>query len=377
MIARRANLLLGLLFAAAIALPGLAMLAAGGRADAPFLRFTEQRSPAQFPPLDRGAVASGAYGRAFESAFGDALPGRSHLVEGYDAFRFLALGDNLSPKLVQGRDGWLFVTEERDYEDWAAQADDGDIAYLANVFLQRARWCRAHGSAYAVLIAPDKSTVYPQFLPPGFPQVRPSGMDRLLQALRERGVLAVDARPAIAAARQRGLTYSRGDTHWTDLGAYAAYRATMETLRPVGIADRIPFARLRFADVMRPSDLYALAGVGTLVDDRQVDVTFPARARDEALAVDPYASDPDLGQFERKRTVVADPSLPTAVVFGDSFLGRLHEFFAEDFRHMTELHYNPSYEAGLQFNEHVVATEHPTIVIQEVVERHLALPLQE
>ncbi len=114
-IERRANLLLIVLFAVAVALPGLAMLAAGGRADVPFLHFTEQRLPAPFPPWERGAMTSGAYGRDFESAFGDALPGRSHLVEGYDAIRYYGFGDTTTPVIVRGRDGWMFASEDRDY----------------------------------------------------------------------------------------------------------------------------------------------------------------------------------------------------------------------------------------------------------------------
>jgi alginate O-acetyltransferase complex protein AlgJ len=374
--ARRANLLLTVLFAVAVALPGLALLAAHGRADEPFLRFTEQRMPARFPSWSLSALASGGYGRAFESAFGDALPGRSRLLEDYDAIRFSGFGDNTSPDVVRGRDGWLFLAEDRDAREWAARADDGDIAYVANVFRARALWCRAHGSRYVVLIAPDKSTIYSDLLPAGFPQPRPSGMDRVLQALHDRGVPAVDVRPALAAAREGGLAYSRGDTHWTERGAYAAYRATMQVLRPLGIADRVPFDRLRFVDVSRASDLFAKSGVGTLLADRQVDATFPARSHEETLAVDPYASDPDLGQFQRVRTAVEDASLPTAVVFGDSFSWRLQKFFAEDFRHTTYLHY-PGTDDGLQFNEHVIAAEHPTIVIQELVERYIRHEWQE
>ncbi len=375
--ARRANLLLSALFVVAIALPGLAMLAAGGRADAPFLHFTEQRLPAAFPGWDGGAVASGTYGRAFESAFGDALPGRSHLVEGYDAIRYYGFGDTTTPVIVRGRDGFMFASEDRDYRHWAEGADDGDIGYVAQVFLQRARWCRAHGAAYLVFFAPDKSTIYPEELPPGFPQPARSAMTRVLAALRAAGVPGVDVRPAVTAAKAHGLAYSKGDTHWTDVGAYAAYRAVAEALRAAGVADRVPADRMQVQAAYRRGDFYAQEGVDWFEQDRQLDAVFPARAHDVRPDPDPYASDPDLSQFSIERSVNADPALPRAILFGDSFSWRLHKFFAEDFGALTTLRYPTPFYDGLQFNEHAIAVEHPRFVIQEVIERHLAHSMQE
>jgi alginate O-acetyltransferase complex protein AlgJ len=376
--ARRANLLLSVLFAVAVALPGLAMLAAGGRADVPFLRFTEQRLPAPFPPWERGALTSGGYGRAFESAFGDALPGRSHLVEGYDGIRYYGFGDTTTPVIVRGRDGWLFASEDRDYRRWAEHADDGDIGYVAQIFAQRARWCRAHGAAYVVFFAPDKSTIYPEELPADFPQPARSAMTRVLAVLRAAGVTAVDVRPAISAAKTRGLVYSKGDTHWTDIGAYAAYRAVAEALRGSGFIDRVPAAAMRMQVAYRRGDFYAQEGVDWFEPDRQLDAVFPARAHGVRPRPDPYASDPDLAQFSSvERSVNAASSRPRGMLFGDSFSWRLHRFFAEDFGALTTLRYPMRFDDALQFNEHAIAAEHPRFVIQEVIERHLAHPMQE
>jgi alginate O-acetyltransferase complex protein AlgJ len=376
-IERRANLLLIVLFAVAVALPGLAMLAAGGRADVPFLHFTEQRLPAPFPPWERGAMTSGAYGRDFESAFGDALPGRSHLVEGYDAIRYYGFGDTTTPVIVRGRDGWMFASEDRDYRRWAALADDGDIGYVAQIFAQRARWCRAHGAAYVVFFAPDKSTIYPEQLPADFPQPGRSAMTRVLAALRAAGVTTVDVRPAISAAKTQGLVYSKGDTHWTDIGAYAAYRAVAEALRESGFTDRVPAGAMRMQAAYRRGDFYAQEGVDWFEQDRQLDAVFAARAHDVRPQPDPYAGDPDLAQFSVERSVNASAAGSGAILFGDSFSWRLHKFFAEDVGTLTTLRYPTRFDDGLQFNEHAIAAEHPRFVIQEVIERHLAHPMQE
>ena len=279
--------------------------------------------------------------------------------------------------IVRGKHGWLFASEDRDYRRWAERADDGDIGYVAQIFLQRARWCRAHGATYLVFFAPDKSTIYPEELPAGFPQPARSAMTRVLAALRAAGVLTVDVRPALSAAKPQGLVYSKGDTHWTDVGAYAAYRAVAAALRASGFADRLPPGAVRMQAVSRRGDLAAQEGIDWFERDRQLDAVFAARAHGVRPRPDPFASDPDLAQFSVERSANADPARPRAILFGDSFTWRLRKFFSEDAGALTTLQYPMRFDDQLQFNEHAVAAEHPRFVIQEVLERHLAHPMQE
>ena len=114
--------------------------------------------------------------------------------------------------------------------------------------------------------------------PAGFPQPARSALTRVLAALRAAGVTTVDVRPAISAAKTQGLVYSKGDTHWTDIGAYAAYRAVAEALRESGFIDRVPADALRMQVAYRRGDFYAQEGVDWFEQDRQLDAVFPARA---------------------------------------------------------------------------------------------------
>ena len=60
----------------------------------------------------------------------------------------------------------------------------------------------------------------------------------------------------------------------------------------------------------------------------------------------------------------ASPSLPRAVIFRDSFASRLVPFLSEHFSRAVYLWQN-------DFDASVVAEEHPDVVIEEIVGRHL------
>ena len=63
-------------------------------------------------------------------------------------------------------------------------------------------------------------------------------------------------------------------------------------------------------------------------------------------------------------TEIGDRSLPRAVIFRDSFASRLVPFLSEHFSRAVYLWQN-DFDAG------AVLQEHPDVVIQEIVGRHL------
>jgi hypothetical protein len=82
-----------------------------------------------------------------------------------------------------------------------------------------------------------------------------------------------------------------------------------------------------------------------------------------ARVVDPPGAD-KLAEVGRLVTEIPGSSLPRAVIFRDSFTSRLFPFLSEHFSRAVYLWQN-------DFDAQVIADEHPDIVIQEIVGRHL------
>ncbi len=363
-----ASLVVVTIFAIALLLPIVLEALHGFSADNAFIRSTELRVPASFTALSRHTVASGAFQSGLEHSFDDAFPFRTAMIRAYGYAKYAWFGGTASDQVLRGRDGWLFLArDERSYID--GQPTDAALAQLAAVYATRAAWCRTHRIRYAFVLAPNKSTVYPGMLPDGLRPVTPSGADRLLSMLRAQGVEVIDTRSAVTKDAAGGDVYSHGDTHWNGRGAYAAQRAIVAALRSSGVTQRIDPSSVHEETVTSTGgDLLAMSGVSGLVTNRAIEERFPSRAqpRDDP-AVAAAALPP--GAYNVRPFALDDPSLPTLVLFGDSFSEGLAPYLAESFRRSLFLH--ALIPDAPSFNETLLTRIHPTIVLQELVERSL------
>jgi alginate O-acetyltransferase complex protein AlgJ len=158
-------------------------------------------------------------------------------------------------------------------------------------------------------VAPNSSTIYQDDLPwcarnPG----RKTEYDLFLSDLAERGVKAVDLRPALKAARSQGKVYLRHDSHWTPRGAIAGYNAVVE-------ADGHPDWRVDPATALGPptlvkgGDLARLAGVQDEVTEMVEEMTLPVKGADQTISEGVMAD----------HVIATGTPGKTVMVIGDSF----------------------------------------------------------
>jgi hypothetical protein len=358
----RADLLLTLLFLAAIALPLTANLLGVDGADPG----AENRELASFPRVDRSLASVTALPAGLAAWFEDHFAFRSRLVRWYGESRLFVLHASPSAAVVKGENGWFFYGDDKSVEDYANVEPMTEQA-LANwrAAVLRARdWLRARNIPYVFTIAPDKYVIYGEEMPADLARVGDlSRADQLFTALQDTG-LAVDVRPAIFDAKKRERVYQQTDTHWNERGALAAYQQIIEAVR--ARVPRTPAAwnRSDFANTDRTVEGLDLAGMMGLTRVlREVDMTLvPIRPR-RARVIEPAGARPT-DEEGRLVTEIDDPSLPRAVIFRDSFTSRLVPFLSEHFSRAVYLWQN-DFDAG------VVLQEHPDVVIQEIVGRHL------
>ena len=196
--------------------------------------------------------------------------------------------------------------------------------------------------------------------------VRINGMsraDQLYSALQDMG-LAVDTRPALFEAKARERIYQRTDTHWNERGAFAAYQQIINAVRTRVPATPPAWTRADFTSGARDVEAMDLAGMmGLKRVLREEDLMLvPIRPR-RARVIEPAGAVPT-AQEGRLVTEIADPTLPRAVIFRDSFTSRLVPFLSEHFSRAVYVWQN-------DFDSHVVEDERADVVIQEIVGRHL------
>ena len=315
----------------------------------------------------------------FEAYYNDHLGFRREMVRCYNLARLYGVAPEMlaspgmgekqgSPVLV-GRDGWLYFNRQGSLETFrcAKLFSQADLDQWETVLRQRRDWLAAKGIHYVVIVAPEKPTIYPEFLPRSLHRVgKVSRLDQLLEHVQKRasGINVVDVRGPLLEAKDTYPTYFRTDTHWNSFGAYIAYQHLMQAISAgvPGVAPAWPLADFDIELQQIPGmDLARM--LDSLMPPGDVNVAFtPRRPRETVRKTRP----PVAGSRACARTTNAAAPPVHAFVLHDSFYIGMMPFFEE---HWRQVDYYWMYD----FPHQAIDRERPQVVVQELVERSLTL----
>jgi hypothetical protein len=238
---------------------------------------------------------------------------------------------------------------------------------LHDLLVSRKKWAEGLGAEFLFVIAPDKTSIYPEFLPDWFDPIEgPSLTDQLVARLQAAGdVDFLDLRPALKEAKRGGRPlYYAGDTHWNSEGAFVGSSAVARWLHarhpavePLGDDDLVR-ARVRYQ-----GDLSRLLHLESSLEESSI----LARLKSPRSAPAPFPGDPTpIATWSRPAFAlqVADPRLPKALIYHDSFAEGMTPFLAECFQTSV-------FVPDLRITRSTTGGFKPDIVIFECVERTL------
>ncbi len=360
---RHADLVVIILFVAVIAAPALGLLLGLDRAT---ISEAEMRELAAWPQWSWVRRDVAAWPDKFQQYFEDHFAFRSRLIHWQTAVLWHLLRTSSSDTVIAGKHGWLFYADDGGFEDYL-QTDPFEPEQLERwrLTLDRAHdWLDKRGVHFLFVIAPDKQMIYPEHMPDSLHRMRDDyRADQLIAYLRAHSTIDVlDLRPAIIAAKPTALLYHLYDTHWNDRGALVGYQEIAKRLhRWFPVIQPLTRADFDSSPSTPSGDKTTMLG---LVDRGKVTMPglVPRRGR-SATIVEPQKPDP-YGEDGRVATEIAGTTLPRAVMFRDSFASRLIPYLSEHFSHIV-------YQWQSDFDVDLVQQEHPDVVIQEVVGRHL------
>ena len=331
-----------------------------------------------FPEMSWSASSLQAAGKSLASGWLDKnFPFRSTLIRWYNyssATLFGSMSSN-SPVVV-GKEGWLFLARDRTIdvlEEHRAvkPLSEAQMAHLAAVFEARRAWLSERGIRYLVVVAPNKNTIYPEFLPDAFAQVgETSRLDQVMAYLREKSPLNVlDLRPAMNEAKKNVQVFYATDSHWNANGAFPSYQAVIERLskdfpgmKPMPASD---FFAQGFTFL--GGDLSYMVGIEELITEQKFFMMSkaPLRARGQSTGI----FKPGYTQAAQASTM-DDPRLPKALFFHDSYFWDILGFLGEHFSRAVYVWVKPGL-GGKQslFDKELIEAEKPDVVIEEIAER--------
>lgn len=330
----------------------------------------ERRLGARFPERPRDLAAFAHWPGQAERSWNDYFGLRDHLLRLHSLLKIFVFGVAPSARHVLGVDRWLFLAADQSmaiHRGALPMAEPELDAWIRRLCLRR-EWLARHGVEYAFAFAPDKESIYPEFLPAPLAAAVAGArtrQDQLLDALRDRApdVRAIDLRPALRADKANDrpgdwLYYPYG-SHWTQRGATVACAELLRRLQP-----RFPALAVElFPDVARrdtrgPGDSEAATMyVGDLF--HQVDLAYAVPLRWPIRILEQRA--------ERDHFVAADPlhpERPSLVMMHDSFGPAMDLALAQAFGRTHSFSID-------KFDTELLERERPALVIEMRTERSL------
>ncbi|HEY9680495.1 MAG TPA: hypothetical protein V6C86_02790 [Oculatellaceae cyanobacterium] len=339
----------------------------------PTVSVQENRPLAQFPKLNTLRKDLAKFPPAFEQFYNDRFPLRLSLISAKNYLAYKLLHSSSNPLVNIGQQDWLFYNS---YGILPAQLNtqpftDRELQAWVRDLQARQSFCDKHGIKFVLVLAPEKGTMYPEFLPTGWTR-RPglSRLGQLQQYLRENtNIDFVDAQSLLSTEKQQGhKIYHSNDTHWNQRSAFLVSQQILAHLHKV----------LPAVEPVPPNDL--LDGHDTFTGDLAKMLGLQNVLRDESPSIvvkTPPKAIPANAQLASMNSAqppfaarLPNSILPKALVLRDSFFTYLTAPLSEHFRY-TEFQWTN------RFQPEAIVGVQPDVIVNEIAERHLYEDFQE
>lgn len=347
------------------------------------ISYTEKRKLAQFPQRPVNSQMLENYPQEFERYFNDQFGMREFFLKSFSKAKMFIGDAEISDSgakiptknTVQGKDGWFFLNRVwdgdpiSDYRNISLYSEV-DLLRATLLFAARNDWLKKQGIGYLLFFAPNKHTIYSEYMPDYIvKQGNISSMDQLYDALsRLTSVQFVDLRDTLFAGKEmahlywkerkeEAALYYKTDSHWNGAGADLAQYEIAKHIEKM-FPGRITPAK-------RPLDDFIMSSFTG-------DISL-IMGRDDNAAYGPSiftgkCSKTTREEFrERYHTTTCETGKLNSLIFHDSFYPALKPFFADYFKTTTFLWESMSQRAVLE----QLKKRKIDLVIEERAERFL------
>jgi len=328
---------------------------------------SENRERSKQPPFPLTLKSLQKFPQEYSKYFNDNFGFRNALVRVNFFIKYKLLGASTSREVIVGKDGWLFYAGDGEMEDFRGitNYDKATIVRMAATFEIKQKWLASKGIRYLFVIAPNKSTIYGEWLPDSYNRVRTkTGSDELVEYLRQHTqVEVVDLGPSLITAKSKERIYHKTDTHWNGYGAFIAYQSIMKP-----IVKWFPELNAKSFDnfsivkkAANGGDLASMIGGKEFIEEEYLNLKQLNDKKINLKGVNDIKASPLVINLN-------NPKLIRAIVFRDSFLSSVIPLLTDHFDYAK--YYWKSWDTDMPIIEMVDSVK-PDIVIEEIVERFI------
>ncbi len=321
----------------------------------------ENRTLAQMPSLITSDSDSKKFntkfGQEFETYISDNFGFRQEVISGWNAAQYFFFNDSAVENVMVGKDKWLFYSSTAaDYEGTNLYSDRM-IFRIAKTAELMERYASDSGAAYVFTIAPNKATIYPEYVSSKYKKSERTNLSRLSEALSGSDFY-LDIEELFNEKLGRDTQYYyKLDSHWNNLGAMEVYREIQKMIAP----KLSEYQWNEYADVTselttRTSDLSTMLLPQIQLDDTEHELNIPKL----------YSSKtPITNRLAVKIETTCPEATASLYMYRDSFGSSLIDTFSNNYSRVT-------YSRALPYDLCAAVDGQYNAVVIEIVERNMS-----
>ncbi len=315
------------------------------------------------------------YPEQFNNWINDNVLFRDELGELSAFILFKILGIMPSERVHMGMDDWYYYTGDNNLgiADGTYSLSDAQLNNILQYNLAIRDRFKFKGIDYVLVLPCSKVSIYPEYYNGKDWRSLYTPVDKVADYIEQNSdIKVIRLKQTLGEEKKNCQVYYKNDSHWTKLGAYAAYRHIIECLMDYGLCDGyMPKVSLQKESFV--GEFGCMMGNPRILGDEQIDGTVietPVAQRDDSSQT--YwdicnTLDSSSLSYSGVYHFTNDSRKKGRVLwYGDSLFAKwnLPELFGESFNEYT-------YVWGNDISEGLVDYLSPDVVVFEIGERYL------
>ena len=253
--------------------------------------------------------------------------------------------------VIIGKDDWLFLNDVGSFDDYRgiSKYTDQELSVFKSTVESQRNYLSEKGIPLLLVVAPNKESIYPEFLPENIRKVSDTTrLDQLINYMNLNSKIDIlDLRTPLLQEKNQYQLYYKTDSHWTSYGAYFAYSEIMKKLSIYfpGIAANPLDTYIEKNNILRKS--------GDLSNLLMMEDSYPEK----------FFTLDKIGDSDSKITT----RIHSVVIYHDSFYTELKPFLTQYFDNVIDVATDST--TGVPFNKDIIEKYKPDVVIYIMVER--------
>ena len=263
-------------------------------------------------------------------------------------------------KVLVGKEGWLFLQNDTnqivEQNIGKVRLSDDGCRKWGHIIDTRFSLLNRHGKDYYFCIAPNKESIYSEFLPEGYHLIKDRPVYFLQQELKRREIKLINPEKVLRLYKNQVQVYPKTNTHWNELGAFIGYQYLIDNILQKHKVKKLGWEDVAWENIVVSADLGDKMNPPVYSDYIKGKIKSPQAQ----IVFDNQKQNTGRIQISQNKEAM----LPRAIVFHDSFSEMLFHYLIESFSEVYFLH-SPS----LMFE--LIDEFDPDIVISQMAERFL------